>query len=135
METGSDRGIREIVDRIKPLGMQVIIKPHIWIGHYSSDGQTRDYIGFDTEEKWVQWEAAYTDFIMHYARLSEEIEAPLFVVGTELANVARTRPGFWRTLIAQVRAVYSGKLTYAANWWKDYEEVPFWDAGLLRANR
>lgn len=37
------------------------------------------------------------------------------------------RPADWRRLIAEVRAVYGGKLTYSANWHREFEEVAFWD--------
>jgi hypothetical protein len=56
------------------------------------------------------------------------VDAALLVVGTELATAARTRPAFWRALIAEVRSVYDGPLTYAANWYDEYEHIPFWDA-------
>mgnify|MGYP002023360185 CR=1 FL=1 len=33
----------------------------------------------------------------------------------------------WRQLIGEVRKVYDGKLTYAANWYEDFEKITFWD--------
>ena len=98
------------------------------MGRYNNGGQTRADIGFETEEAWAAWEAQYHTFLMHYAHLAGEIDAAMLVVGTELANAARTRPAFWRRLIADVRAVYGGALTYAANWWEEYEDIAFWDA-------
>ncbi len=124
----SDQGIRSLARQADSLGLGLILKPHIWVGRYSAGGQSRDAIGFDTEEGWQAWEAQYRAFMMHYAHLAEEIDAAMLVVGTELANAVRTRPAFWRSLIAEVRAVYGGPLTYAANWWKEYEAVTFWDA-------
>jgi hypothetical protein len=38
------------------------------------------------------------------------------------------REAAWRGLIADVRRVYSGLLTYAANWDGEFEALPFWDA-------
>ena len=52
----------------------------------------------------------------------------LFCVGTELTNPALSHPQKWRQLIAQVRAHYSGPLTYADNWWEEYDRIAFWDA-------
>ena len=124
----SDRGIRILAAQADTLGLGIILKPHIWMGRYSADGQARDAIGFETEEGWLAWEAQYRTFMMHYAYLAEEIDAAMLVVGTELANAVRTRPAFWRSLIAEVRTVYGGPLTYAANWWEEYEAVTFWDA-------
>ncbi|MFQ5570400.1 MAG: hypothetical protein ACE5G0_12035 [Rhodothermales bacterium] len=123
-----DSGIRILARQADSLGMRVILKPHIWVGEYRAGGLARDAIGFDTEADWVQWEGRYHAFMMHYAHLAREINAPLLVVGTELAHVARTRPDFWRRLIADVRQVYDGELTYAANWYEEYEDITFWDA-------
>ena len=39
----------------------------------------------------------------------------------------KKRPGQWRRIIAEVRAVYRGKLTYSANWYQEFEDVKFWD--------
>ena len=124
----SDQGIRSLDRQADSLGLKIILKPHIWVGRYTSGGQTRADIGFETEAAWAQWETQYRTFIMHYAHLAEEIDAAMLVVGTELAHAARTRPAFWRSLIAEARAVYGGALTYAANWWEEYEDIPFWDA-------
>lgn len=124
----SDSGILTLAAEAKALGMHIIVKPHIWVGEYSTDGQSRHTIGFETEEAWQQWEAQYRRLLMHYAHLAEAIDAPILVVGTELAHVAKTREAFWRGLIEEIRAVYGGALTYAANWYDEYEHVPFWDA-------
>lgn len=124
----SDRGIRALARQVDSLGMGLILKPHIWVGHYSADGQDRHEISFDTEAQWDQWMTQYRRFLMHYAHLSEEVDADLLVIGTELKGVVRAQPDFWRALIREIRSVYSGKLTYAANWYEAYKEVPFWDA-------
>ena len=58
------------------------------------------------------------------ARVTHKADA--FVVGTELDRTVRHERA-WRRIIADVRAVYDGHLTYGANWDR-YEEVPFWDA-------
>ena len=124
----SDTGIRTLAEKAADRGIGLILKPHLWLGTYDSSGQSRNAIGFDTEAEWTQWEAAYTRFLMHYAHLARDTGADVLVVGTELARAARERPGFWRALIEKVRSVYGGELTYAANWYDEYETVPFWDA-------
>ena len=52
----------------------------------------------------------------------------MFSVGTELQIPALQREADWRQLIKDVRAVYSGKLIYSANWYEEYEGIKFWDA-------
>ncbi len=124
--TESDSGITRIAAQARAIAIGTIIKPHIWIGRYSTSGQTRDAIGFATEDEWRAWEASYHKFILHYARLAQSIEAELFVIGTELSNAARSRPQFWIAIVDDVRSVYDGKITYAANWWEEYEHIEFW---------
>ena len=121
----TDAGIRALARRADSLGMGLVLKPHVWVGR---EGQSRQKIAFDDEANWQRWQKQYRRFLLHYARLAEEVGADLLVVGTELAGASRARSGFWRELIAEVRGVYSGKLTYAANWHDEYATVPFWDA-------
>lgn len=116
---------RELAVLGDSMGFEIVLKPQIWLGH--DDDAWSATIGFDTEAEWQAWEANYRTFILHHAQAAEEIASPLFVVGTELGNAVSERPAFWRTLIAEIRTVYSGALTYAANWHDDYEQVPFWD--------
>jgi hypothetical protein len=121
----TDAGIRALARRADSLGMGLVLKPHIWVGR---EGQSRLKIAFDDERDWQRWQQQYRRFLMHYARLAEEVGADLLVVGTELAGISAARDSLWRRLIADVRAVYGGRLTYAANWHDEYETVPFWDA-------
>ncbi len=123
----SHSGIRRLAQQADTLGMGIILKPHLWVGGYDEE-QERSQIGFDTESEWRQWEAQYRRFLMHYARLAAEVEADVLVLGTELSRSATTRPAFWRDLAAEVRTVYDGRLTYAANWHEEYEAISFWDA-------
>ena len=124
----SEDGIRTLAATADSLDMDVILKPHVWVGGYDVEGQTRGEIGFDTAQDWAQWEASYRRFILYYANLAAAIDADVLVVGTELHRAAESREAFWRALIAEVREVYAGDLTYAANWYAEYEAVPFWDA-------
>ena len=123
----SHRGIRTLARQADALGMGVILKPHLWVGGYDEE-QDRSEIGFDTEADWARWEADYRRFLMLYARLAAEVNADVLVLGTELTRAATERPNFWRTLASEVRTVYDGQLTYAANWHKAYKRVQFWSA-------
>lgn len=124
----SDAGIRALAEEAHALGLGLILKPHIWVGDYSAEGQSRSDIAYDTESDWAEWEDAYHRFLMHYAHLADSTDADLLVIGTELERAATERPDFWRELIDEIRTVYDGPLTYAANWYREYERVPFWDA-------
>lgn len=108
------------------LGLEVIVKPHIWITS-PSDGKWRADIEMESEAEWKRWEEKYRNFILHYAQFSERNQLPHFVIGNEYYLSTTQRPAFWRTLIDSVREVYSGKLTYGANWDREYREIQFWD--------
>jgi hypothetical protein len=123
----SHRGIRTLARQADTLGMDVILKPHLWIGGYD-EGQNRSEINFETEGQWNHWENSYRQFLMHYARLAQEIDADVLVLGTELTSTATTRPAYWRALADTARTAFDGKLTYAANWHKEYQQIEFWDA-------
>ncbi len=107
-------------------GMKMIIKPHIWMR--TEQGKWRSDIEFKSESDWANWFDKYSQFILHYAKLSEKIGAPYYCVGTELSTVTKKYPAFWKTLIERVRNVYSGELFYAANWYQEYQHIEFWDA-------
>ena len=64
-----------------------------------------------------------------YAFLAAWAKAEIFCVGVELDRTAigPRRERAWRELIAAVRVLYPGAVTYAANWDRA-GEIPFWDA-------
>ena len=104
--------------------MATMLKPHL--AYWRSPFSWRGEITFDEEAQWQRFFAGYRAFILHQAELAEAEGATVFAVGTELHKTLH-REAEWREVIAEVRAVYSGKLTYAANW-DVYRQVPFWDA-------
>lgn len=124
----SATGARELGREADALGLRLIVKPQVWIAESEGPDLWSANVAFEDEADWAAWEADYHAFLLHHARLSEEIGADVLVVGTELGRAVRERPAFWRGLIAEVRGVFSGRLTYAANWHDDAEHVAFWDA-------
>ncbi|MCY3738829.1 MAG: hypothetical protein OXG13_20685 [Gemmatimonadaceae bacterium] len=122
-----DDHLRHGIREARRLGFKVMLKPHVWVRRQSSD-HWRGTIGMATEEAWQQWWSHYESFVLHYARIAAEEGVEIFCVGVELTRVARERPEDWRRLIARVREAYPGPLTYAANWWEEYDRVEFWDA-------
>lgn len=115
-------GIREQVELAREHGLRVLLKPHVWAG----DLWIGDYVPPD-EETWRGWAEGYRAYLLHVASLAAELDVEMLAVGTELKEVALRRPGWMRELIAEVRDVYDGELTYAANW-DAYADVSFWDA-------
>jgi len=107
-------------------GFKVFVKPHVWIGAPSA-GKWRSDIFPSTEENWKLWKTSYTDFILRYARIAEQAHAEMFCVGTEFTRLVIEKPVYWKELIQKVRNIYTGKITYAANWYKEYEQLTFWE--------
>ncbi len=66
------------------------------------------------------WDS-YTDQVVHFANIAEQEQVELFSLGTETEGLFRTRSGAgWpnhflnelREMVASVRSVYNGKITY-----------------------
>ncbi len=123
LRTPDDSSLTYMINRAHELGLKVMLKPHVDI----QDDTWRALIEFKREEDWEDWFSGYNDFIVHYARLAEENGVEQFCVGCELTGTIH-RKADWENVIENIRASYSGPLTYAANYWPAYESVPFWDA-------
>jgi len=121
-----DIGIETTTRLARQAGIRTMLKPHIWL-HRASAGGWRGEIAMRSEEDWRRWFDSYRAFILHYARLAEANGIEALCVGTELHATATQRPDDWRRLIDAVRAVYHGRLIYAANWYREFEEIAFWD--------
>jgi hypothetical protein len=121
-ESETDAGLVHAARRAAAHGMAVLYKPHIWVGRDSWPGD----VAMTTEADWATWWTGYRRFILHHALLAGFAKADLLSVGCELAKTTG-RTAEWRDLIAAVRLLYPGRLTYAANWGGDFEQVAFWD--------
>ena len=113
-------GIIESINLAKEQGLKVLLKPHLWI-HDIWVGN----LDFDNAKDWKSFESSYSNFILHYAQIADSMKVEAYCIGVELRKIAKQRPLFWNKLIDSVRTIYSGKLTYAANW-DNYETIPFW---------
>jgi len=111
----------EVIDEAHEAGMQVMLKPQLF-----SDGGWIGHLDFPTAAEWDTFEMKYTNFIIEWAQIAEDKGVSLFCVGTELKIFVEERPAYWSNLIREVREIYTGPLTYAANW-DDYMDVPFWN--------
>ncbi len=121
----TDQGLRTTARKARELGFRLMLKPHLWLTR-PVDGAWIAMIDFDTEAEWRAWEADYRAFILHYAELAQAEDMAILCIATELSNPVRSRPAFWKSLIEEIRRVYTGRLTYAANWYRDYDVVELW---------
>jgi hypothetical protein len=122
----TDAGLAATTRLARKHGIYTLLKPHLWLLDRSR-GQWEGSIAMRSEEDWQRWFDHYERFIVHYAALADSIGAAALCVGCELEGTS-AREADWRRIIAAVRRVYKGPLTYAANWNGEYERVAFWDA-------
>ncbi len=121
-----DEGLELTTQMARKHGIKTLLKPHIWLRN-RSDGKWLSDIAMSNEADWQSWFEHYRTFILHYAQLAEKNGIEAFSVGAELHAAIKQRPEDWRKIIAEVREVYRGQLTYAANWYQEFEDVTFWD--------
>lgn len=113
-------GLKATTDMARDKGIESLLKPHLWIR-----GSWPGEVEMQSEEDWKKWFSAYQEFIVYFATFAEKERIPMLCVGTELEKTTH-REKEWRGIIREVKKVYSGKLTYAANF-TEYEQVNFWD--------
>jgi len=117
----TDDGLVQTAAWARALGIKTLLKPHLWVRHGAWPGD----IAMDTEAAWKEWFASYEAFVLHYARLAEANGFEALAVGTEMRKTT-ARTADWKRIVARVRQVYRGKLTYCANWNEEAEQIAFW---------
>ncbi|WP_298530695.1 glycoside hydrolase [uncultured Algibacter sp.] len=113
-------GARQYIKELQKHDIRVMLKPQIWVWH----GEFTGFIEMKNEKDWKVLESSYSKFILTYAELAQEMDVAIFCIGTELEKFISNRPEFWQSLIVQIKKIYNGKLTYAANW-DEYKRTPF----------
>ncbi len=115
-------GAKQYIRLLQENDIRVMLKPQIWIWR----GEFTGYLKMTTEEDWKTLESSYRKFILNHANVANEMKVEIFCIGTELEQFIVHRPDYWKGLVAEIKEIYTGKLTYAANW-DEYKRVPFWD--------
>lgn len=116
------RGVKQYAGMLQKNGVSIMVKPQIWVWH----GEFTGNIKMNSEADWKILEDTYKKFILEFAVVAQEIKAETFCIGTELEQFIKHRPNYWSELISEIRKVYKGKLTYAANW-DEFTRTPFWE--------
>jgi hypothetical protein len=123
----TDEGLAQTAQLARSFGIRTLLKPHLWVAGWHDTVWTGE-IEMKSDDLWKAWFESYRRFILHYAALAEKQGMEALAVGTELQGATLGHEAEWREIIRQVRAVYHGKLTYAANWDHEFEAIQFWDA-------
>jgi len=120
---------KNLINEIKQLhkkGFTVMLKPHVWVGGIKFNPENwRNKIDYSNPGERASWFHNYENFIIKQAMIAEDNEVEIFVIGTELVKLAKYDKE-WKKIIKQVRDVYSGKITYAAEGNNAFK-IEFWD--------
>jgi len=120
-ETTPDTKLIEVIDRAQALGLKVFLFPILRLEHR----KPKEWRGVLAPTDLKTWRNHYRKFVMHYARIAAAHKIALYSVGSELCSQEKDAD-FWKKLIAEVKTVYKGELTYSANW-DHYQKIEFWD--------
>ena len=117
----TENGLLQYAKEFKKVEVKIMIKPHLWLRRGGFTGDLKP----NSEEGWKTLEDTYRAYILTYAKAAEELSAEILCIGTELEQFVVNRPLYWQKLIQEIRTVYKGKLTYAANW-DEFKRITFW---------
>jgi hypothetical protein len=132
VRTTSLEDVAMVMDKVRALGMDVVLKPHTARAEAGDNINTwnTDVSQMDTNRFFQDWHA----YLMQCADLAQQKGSPFIVIGTELNSL--TGPeylGHWVNIINSIRARYSGQITYDALvnavWDKEFRGVR--DASFL----
>jgi hypothetical protein len=128
--TPTDDSLTAAIRYAHSLGFSVMITPHI-------DIETGEWRATINPTSRATWTATYNNLLLHYAQLAERENVEQFCIGSELIMLSSPKHSekntkLWQMFITNVRSVYSGKLTYSANWGgydfgEEAEQIQFWD--------
>lgn len=118
----NQHGMLRAVQQAHARGLKVLLVPHLWV----ESGGWRAEIDPDGAEGWRRFAESYRGFVLEWARFGARARVDMLAVGVELRSWVTTThaPSFF-PILRDVRAVYAGPLTYAANW-DDVEQTVIW---------
>ncbi len=115
-ETITDEDLISAIQLAKSSGFSVSLKPHV----DCLDGEPRFRIEPVNIPTWFKH---YRELMVKYAKISEQQQLSLLVIGTELDNIAENP--LFISMIDTLRTVFSGKLTYASSY-NHFLELRIW---------
>jgi len=113
--------VKRTIKDARRLGFEIFLFPILRVEDQSTGGW-RGVLAPKDKDAFYK---SYEKYISAFAHLAQQEKVPLLSVGSELASLD-VDEARWRKIIADVRKIYTGKLTYSANW-DHYYDVPFFD--------
>lgn len=125
--TMSDEELTDMIGYARQKGLRVALKPTV----NCKNGTWRAHINFFDEDvpcepKWGNWFRSYTEFQLHFAGIAQKTGCEMFLPGCEMVQSER-REEEWRRLIADIRGVYGGMVSYNTDKYQEHN-VKWWDA-------
>ena len=112
----------ELIRLAHEKNLRVVLMPIVLLEN-AREGEWRGKID---PTSWDDWWEDYRDYIIRYAKIAQQTQTEVFVVGSELVSTEQFAKR-WRDLIRSVRDIYTGSVCYSANW-DHYRPVEWWDA-------
>ncbi len=119
--TDSLASLSTTITEAKADGQQVMVRPLIDFLDPSIDGgMTGDFRGYfypTTPTQVNNFFSSYQAILVQQASVAQQAGASVFCLGTEIDQL--TGPAFasqWNNIITAVKGVFTGKLTYSADW-------------------
>ncbi|MCL5667369.1 MAG: PA14 domain-containing protein [Patescibacteria group bacterium] len=113
-DTPTDSALISAIDYIHSKGIKVMLKPHLdaYSGGWRANINPGDR---------ATWFANYGNMINHYAQIAQAHNVESYCIGTELVDMSASSQNYsntqyWIDMINGIRKIYSGQLTYSANW-------------------
>lgn len=131
LTTPTDSDLVQAMSNARAEGLRTTFTPKFRVEGASNPENTAwrgYYLPTDLDAFW----ADYRTKILHYAELAAANGVDVFFVGSEMNRLEQFTDR-WRALIADVRKVYHGKVSYEMNWdvflgRSPTPRVAFWDA-------
>lgn len=128
--TPSDIELQDAIRQFHKAGIRVMLKPIL--EHHDSTHRCKvnfpvgqEQIAGVRTDYWGEWFRNYTFALLHYARIAEAENVEMFCVGCEMTGVEK-QESYWPPLLAEIRKVYHGLLTYNTPAWWDYALEQNW---------
>ncbi|WP_445501488.1 glycoside hydrolase family 113 [Microvirga sp. G4-2] len=127
-ESDTFEQVKQSILAAKARGLNVVLKPHL-------ETENRVWRAEIAPTDPKAWFDRYKAMMVEYAKAAQEAGAAMLCVGTEMDSMTdptkvcsdgKTYTQKWAEIIDAVRAVYSGKVTYAATYWT-VPKIGFWD--------
>ena len=112
-----------LVDYAHQRGMSVLVLPIVLLENPRTSKEWRGVI--DPKPGWPEWFRVYRQHILELAAACQRHRVEVLAVGSELSS-AEPLVAYWTDVIANVRRLFGGRLTYSSNW-DHYDVVKYWN--------